>query len=68
MNIQSIIKEIFNEEKEIYSTVEIAKKLGLSSQSIIKQITNGNLTAFKIAKVYRIAKYNLIEFLEKNVL
>lgn len=68
MNIQSIIKEIFNEEKEIYSTVEIGKKLGLSSQSIIKQITNGNLTAFKIGKVYRIAKYNLIEFLEKNVL
>lgn len=68
MNIQSIIKEIFNENKEIYSTTEIAKKLGLSSQSIIKQITNGNLTAFKIGKVYRIAKYNLIEFLEKNVL
>lgn len=68
MNIQSIIREIFNENKEIYSTTEIAKKLGLSSQSIIKQITNGNLTAFKIGKVYRIAKYNLIEFLEKNVL
>lgn len=68
METQNIIREIFNENKEIYSTTEIAKKLGLSSQSIIKQITNGNLTAFKIGKVYRIAKYNLIEFLEKNVL
>lgn len=68
MNIQSIIKEIFNEEKEIYSTVEIGKKLGLSSQTVIKHITNGNLVAFRIGKVYRVAKYNLIEFLERNVL
>ena len=68
MQIQDIIKEIFNESKEIYSTNEVAKKLGISPKTIINHINNGNLVAFRIGKLYKIAKYNLIEFLEKNIL
>ena len=45
-----------------------AKKLGISPKTIINQINSGNLIAFRIGKLYKIAKYNLIEFLEKNVL
>ena len=68
MDMQTIIRDIFNEKKEVYSTVEVAKKLGISPKTIINQINNGNLIAFRIGKLYNIAKYNLIEFLEKNVL
>lgn len=68
MEIQDIIKEIFNENKEIYSTNEVAKKLGISPKTIINHINNRNLVAFRIGKLYKIAKYNLIEFLEKNIL
>ncbi len=68
MDMQTIIRDIFNEKKEVYSTVEVAKKLGISPKTIINQINSGNLIAFKIGKLYKIAKYNLIEFLEKNVL
>lgn len=68
MKIQDIIKEIFNENKEIYSTNEVAKKLGISPKTIINHINNRNLVAFRIGKLYKIAKYNLIEFLEKNIL
>jgi len=28
MDMQTIIRDIFNEKKEVYSTVEVAKKLG----------------------------------------
>lgn len=68
MDIQTIIRDIFNEKKVVYSTVEVAKKLGISPKTIINQINSGNLIAFRIGKLYKIAKYNLIEFLEKNVL
>ena len=68
MDIQTIIRDIFNENKEVYSTIEVAKKLGLSPKTIINQINSGNLIAFRIGKLYKIAKYNLIEFLENNVL
>ena len=68
MDIQTIIRDIFNEKKEVYSTVEVAKKLGISPKTIINQINSGNLIDFRIGKLYKIAKYNLIEFLEKNVL
>ena len=68
MDIQTIIRDIFNEKKEVYSTVEVAKKLGISPKTIINQINSRNLIAFRIGKLYKIAKYNLIEFLEKNVL
>ncbi|QQB74882.1 helix-turn-helix domain-containing protein [Fusobacterium canifelinum] len=68
MDIQTIIRDIFNENKEIYSTNEVAKKLGISPKTIINHINNGNLVAFRIGKLYKIAKYNLIEFLEKNIL
>jgi len=59
---------IFNENKEVYSTIEVAKKLGISPKTIINQINSGNLIAFRIGKLYKITKYNLIEFLENNVL
>lgn len=68
MDTQTIIRDIFNENKEIYSTNEVAKKLGISPKTIINHINNGNLVAFRIGKLYKIAKYNLIEFLEKNIL
>ena len=68
MDMQTIIRDIFNEKKEVYSTVEVAKKLGISPKTIINQINSGNPIAFRIGKLYKIAKYNLIEFLEKNVL
>ena len=68
MDIQTIIRDIFNENKEIYSNNEVAKKLGISPKTIINHINNGNLVAFRIGKLYKIAKYNLIEFLEKNIL
>ncbi|ASG28773.1 MULTISPECIES: helix-turn-helix domain-containing protein [Fusobacterium] len=68
MDIQTIIRDIFNENKEVYSTIEVAKKLGISPKTIINQINSGNLIAFRIGKLYKIAKYNLIEFLENNVL
>ena len=68
MDIQTIIRDIFNENKEIQSTIEVAKKLGISPKTIINQINSGNLIAFRIGKLYKIAKYNLIEFLENNVL
>lgn len=67
MNIREIIRDIFKENKQIYSTVEVAKKLGLSPKTIINHINNGNLTAFRIGKLYKVTKYNLIEFLEKNI-
>ncbi|XGU46098.1 helix-turn-helix domain-containing protein [Fusobacterium necrophorum subsp. funduliforme] len=68
MDMQTIIRDIFNENKEVYSTNEVAKKLGISPKTIINHINNGNLIAFRIGKLYKIAKYNLIEFLEKNIL
>lgn len=68
MDMQTIIRDIFNENKEVYSTIEVAKKLGISPKTIINQINSGNLIAFRIGKLYKIAKYNLIEFLENNVL
>ena len=68
MDIQTIIRDIFNENKEVYSTIEVAKKLGISPKTIINQINSGNLIAFRIGKLYKIANYNLIEFLENNVL
>ena len=68
MDIQTIIRDIFNENKEVYSTIEVAKKLGISPKTIINQINSGNLISYRIGKLYKIAKYNLIEFLEKNVL
>ena len=68
MDIQTIIRDIFNENKEVYSTIEVAKKLGISPKTIINQINSGNLIPFRIGKLYKIAKYNLIEFLENNVL
>ena len=68
MDIQTIIRDIFNENKEVYSTIEVAKKLGIAPKTIINQINSGNLIAFRIGKLYKIAKYNLIEFLENNVL
>ncbi|WP_336005536.1 helix-turn-helix domain-containing protein [Fusobacterium polymorphum] len=68
MDIQTIIRDIFNENKEVYSTIEVAKKLGISPKTIINQINSGNLIAFRIGKLYKITKYNLIEFLENNVL
>ncbi len=67
MKTEEICKElIFNEDKEIYSTLEVAKKLGVSPKTIISYINNGNLIAFRVGKLYKIAKYNIIEFLEKN--
>ena len=68
MDIQTIVRDIFNENKEVYSTIEVAKKLGISPKTIINQINSGNLIAFRIGKLYKITKYNLIEFLENNVL
>ena len=38
MDMQTIIRDIFNEKKEVYSTVEVAKKLGISPKTIINQI------------------------------
>ena len=38
MDIQTIIRDIFNENKEVYSTIEVAKKLGISPKTIINQI------------------------------
>ena len=68
MDIQTIIRDIFNENKEVYSTIEVAKKLGISPKTIINQINSGTHIAFRIGKLYKIAKYNQIEFLENNVL
>ena len=68
MDIQTIIRDIFNENKEVYSTIEVAKKLGISPKTIINQINIGNLIDFRIGKLYNISKYNIIEFLENNVL
>jgi len=35
MDIQTIIRDIFNEKKEVYSTVEVAKKLGITMDQVM---------------------------------
>lgn len=49
-----------------YSTKEISNILGLKIKTIQKLIRSKKLKAFKLGKVYRVAEYDLKQFIENQ--
>lgn len=47
--------------EKFYSTVEVAKILGISRIAVFKKIKTGKLKAMKIGKGYVVAKADLME-------
>ena len=54
------------EQKEFYTTHEIAKILGLKEQTIRDYIKRGELAGHKFGKVFRIRKDDFDRFVEQR--
>lgn len=51
---------------EIMSVKEVSELLKVSRQTINTLISNGKLPAYKIGRVYRIKKEDLLEYLKNS--
>ena len=56
--------KLFNDD-EIYTPIEIAKKLKISKEAIYLYIKNGKLPAFRIGKFWRIKGKDINDFMER---
>ena len=59
------MEKIFNDD-EIYTPMEVAKKLKITKEAVYNYIKKGYLRAFKLGKYWRIKGKDLNEFLEMN--
>jgi len=49
---------------KVYSTQEVADKLQITSKSVLKIINDGELSAKKVARKWRVTENQLREYLE----
>lgn len=59
-------KPVIRERPPVLSTVEIAQKLGVSKQMVLKWILQGQLPATRIGKYYYVYENDFARFLEQN--
>ena len=57
-----------NEPKEFYTPKEIAERLGIHRNTVVKMILRRELPAIVIGKLYRITEAQLQEYLEKRTI
>lgn len=53
-------------EIEFYTVVELCEILKLHWQTVLGFIRKGELKAFKLGRGYRVAKKDLLDFIEKK--
>lgn len=49
-----------------FSAKEVGEILGVTKQTVINLINRGELTAFKVASIYRVSETDLKAYLERN--
>lgn len=55
------------EKKDFFSTIELAKILGISRVAILKRIKNGKIRAVKVGRNFIIAKKDIGDILSKEL-
>jgi len=57
---------VMTQQKDFYTTQELADKLGVNVMTIYRYIKAGRLKAHKIGKEFRIARAEFEKFLKKT--
>lgn len=58
---------IFTEYPDILSVEEMQEMLGVCRNVAYKLLQTGEIKAFKIGRIYKIPKKNVIEYINKNL-
>ena len=58
---------IFTEYPDILSVDQMQKMLGVCKNVAYKLLQTGKIKAFKIGRIYKIPKKNVIEYINKNL-
>lgn len=56
-----------NDQKNSYTTAEVAKLLGVSRVAIFKQIRSGKIRAKKVGRAYKIKRQDLPSVLQSSL-
>lgn len=54
------------DEMEFLTTAQVASKLQLNPQVVLRKINSGEIPAYKIGKEWRVADHDLLSWLEKH--